>query len=52
MMDRSDVQEQDELGEAIWMAAEGIREVRRILAGIGERRGRKWYPENPKHIQD
>ena len=46
------VQEQDELGEAIWMAAEGLREVRKVLASIGERRGRKWYPDNPNHIRD
>ena len=46
------VQEQDELDEAIWAAAEGLKEVRKVLASIGERRGRKWYPDNPNHIRD
>jgi hypothetical protein len=45
-------QEERDLSDAIWKAAEGIKAVREVLASIANRLGLKWQIDNPNHIRD
>jgi hypothetical protein len=44
--------EEYDLSEAIWKAAEGIKETRKILASISNRLGLKWKTNDPNHIRN
>jgi len=45
-------QEEHNLTDAFWKAAEGIKDTRKVLTRIGDRLGLKWQPKNANHIRD
>ena len=45
-------QEEKALREALWKAADGIKEMRKLLHDIGNRLGMEWRSPNPEHLRD
>ena len=45
-------QEEKALSKALWKAADGIKEMRKILTDMGNRLGMEWRSASPEHLRD